>query len=137
MKFAAAGFIVPFFFVCNPALLFEGPWIEILRAVVTNSIGVVALVASMEGYFLRTATWFDAGARLCSRIAAINPNVIYGHHRLGCARSRALDADDEDATTSCGRRSQHVTRNQLMALTLIAATVVIGTLVCEQRAPTS
>ena len=59
MKFAAAGFIVPFFFVCNPALLFEGPWIEILRAVVTNSIGVVALVASMEGYFLRTATWLE------------------------------------------------------------------------------
>ena len=28
VKFAAAGFIVPYFFVYNPALLFSGPWIE-------------------------------------------------------------------------------------------------------------
>ena len=32
LKFAAAGFIVPFFFVYNPSLLFDGPWTEILRA---------------------------------------------------------------------------------------------------------
>ena len=43
VKFAAAGFIVPFFFVYNPALLFSGPWEDIARAVVTGSIGVVAL----------------------------------------------------------------------------------------------
>ena len=32
VRFAAAGFIVPFFFVYNPALLFSGPWPEILGA---------------------------------------------------------------------------------------------------------
>ena len=36
VKFAAAGFIVPFFFVYNPALLFSGPWTEIGRAVLTG-----------------------------------------------------------------------------------------------------
>jgi TRAP transporter 4TM/12TM fusion protein len=76
VKFAAAGFIVPFFFIYSPALLFEGPWIEILRAVVTGSIGVVALAASMEGYFLRTASWFERALFLAAALLLIDPNAI-------------------------------------------------------------
>jgi TRAP transporter 4TM/12TM fusion protein len=75
MKFAAAGFIVPFFFVYNPALLFSGPWLEILRAVATGTIGVVALAASMEGYLLRTATWFERGLFLAAALLLIDPNA--------------------------------------------------------------
>jgi TRAP transporter 4TM/12TM fusion protein len=74
VKFAAAGFVVPFFFVYNPALLFSGPWPEILRAVVTGSIGVVALAASMEGHFLRTASWFERALFLCAALLLIDPN---------------------------------------------------------------
>jgi TRAP transporter 4TM/12TM fusion protein len=76
MKFAAAGFIVPFFFIYNPALLFSGPWPEILRAVVTGSIGVVALAASMEGYLLRTATWFERALFFVAALLLIDPNAI-------------------------------------------------------------
>jgi TRAP transporter 4TM/12TM fusion protein len=76
MKFAAAGFIVPFFFIYNPALLFSGPWTEILRAVVTGSIGVVALAASMEGYFLRRATWFERALFLVAAFLLIDPNAV-------------------------------------------------------------
>ena len=36
VKFAAAGFLVPFFFVYYPALLFQGRWTEIVLAVVTG-----------------------------------------------------------------------------------------------------
>lgn len=75
VKFAAAGFIVPFFFVYNPALLFSGPWIEILRAVVTGTIGVVALAAALEGYFLRTATWFERGLFLTAAVLLIDPGA--------------------------------------------------------------
>jgi TRAP-type uncharacterized transport system fused permease subunit len=75
MKFAAAGFIVPFFFVYNPALLFSGPWPEILRAVVTGSIGVVALAASMEGYFLRRATRLERVLFLAAALLLIDPNL--------------------------------------------------------------
>ena len=53
VKFAAAGFVVPYFFIYYPALLFQGPWGEIAQAVVTGSIGVVALAAGLEGYLLR------------------------------------------------------------------------------------
>jgi TRAP transporter 4TM/12TM fusion protein len=76
MKFAAAGFIVPFFFVYNPALLFSGEWIDILRAVVTGSIGVVALAASMEAYFLRPANWFERIVLFAAALLLIDPNAI-------------------------------------------------------------
>ena len=76
MKFAAAGFIVPFFFVYNPALLFQGPWPEILRAVLTGSIGVIALAASLEGYFLRVATWFERVLFLAAAMLLIDPNAV-------------------------------------------------------------
>jgi TRAP transporter 4TM/12TM fusion protein len=76
MKFAAAGFIVPFFFIYNPALLFSGPWPEILRAVLTGSIGVIALAASLEGYFLRTASWLERALFLGAALLLIDPNVM-------------------------------------------------------------
>jgi TRAP transporter 4TM/12TM fusion protein len=75
VKFAAAGFLVPFFFVYNPALLFSGPWPEIARAVVTGSIGVVALAACMEGYFLRKASLFERALFLVAALLLIDPNL--------------------------------------------------------------
>ncbi len=76
VKFAAAGFIVPFFFVFNPALLFSGTWDEILRAVITGTIGVVALAASMEGYFLRAANLLERLLLFAAALLLIDPNVI-------------------------------------------------------------
>jgi TRAP transporter 4TM/12TM fusion protein len=76
VKFAAAGFIVPFFFVYNPALLFKGPWNEILQAVVTGSIGVIALAASLEGYFLRTANGFERALFFAAALLLIDPGLI-------------------------------------------------------------
>ena len=76
VKFAAAGFIVPFFFVFNPALLFSGTWDEILRAFVTGSIGVVALAASMEGYFLRVTHWLERLLLFAAALLLIDPDVI-------------------------------------------------------------
>jgi TRAP transporter 4TM/12TM fusion protein len=76
VKFAAAGFIVPFFFIFNPALLFSGTWDEILRAVITGTIGVVALAASMEGYFLRTANLVERLLLFAAALLLIDPNVI-------------------------------------------------------------
>jgi TRAP-type uncharacterized transport system fused permease subunit len=76
MKFAAAGFIVPFFFVYNPSLLFSGAWTEIGRAVITGTIGVIALAAGLEGYFIRTATWLERALFLAAAFLLIDPGVI-------------------------------------------------------------
>ena len=76
VKFAAAGFIVPFFFVYNPALLFQGPWLPILGAVVSGSIGVIALAAALEGYCLRVATWFERALFMAAALLLIDPNLV-------------------------------------------------------------
>jgi len=76
VKFAAAGFIVPFFFVYNPALLFAGPWTEIGRAVLTGTLGVVALAAALEGHALRPASWLERGLFLTAAFCLIDPALL-------------------------------------------------------------
>jgi TRAP transporter 4TM/12TM fusion protein len=76
VKFAAAGFIVPYFFIYNPALLFDGSWTEIGRAVLTGSVGVVALAAGLEGYLTRAATWLERVLFLAAAFLLIDPGVI-------------------------------------------------------------
>jgi TRAP transporter 4TM/12TM fusion protein len=76
VKFAAAGFIVPFFFVYYPALLFQGSWLEILQAVVSGGVGVIALAAGLEGHFLRTATWLERGIFFVAAFLLIDPGLV-------------------------------------------------------------
>ncbi len=76
VKFAAAGFVVPFFFVYNPALLFAGPWPEIARAVVTGTVGVVALAGGLEGYGLRPATGLERALFLAAAFLLIDPGLV-------------------------------------------------------------
>ena len=73
MKFAAAGFIVPFFFVYSPALLFQGTWTEIGSVLVTGTLGVIALAAGLEGQFLRAATWLERGLFVAAAFLLIDP----------------------------------------------------------------
>ncbi|MBI4271890.1 MAG: TRAP transporter permease [Candidatus Rokubacteria bacterium] len=75
LKFAAAGFIVPYFFVYSPALLFQGTWGETLSVLVTGTLGVIALAAGLEGQFLRPATWFERGLFIAAALLLIDPNV--------------------------------------------------------------
>jgi TRAP transporter 4TM/12TM fusion protein len=75
MKFAAAGFIVPYFFVYSPALLFQGTWPEVLRAVLTGTLGVVALAAGLEGQLLRPATWLERGVLVVAALLLIDPGL--------------------------------------------------------------
>jgi TRAP transporter 4TM/12TM fusion protein len=76
VKFASAGFIVPFFFVYYPALLFQGTWTEILLAFVTGGIGVIALAAGLEGYWLRAATWLERALMLGAAFLLIDPSLV-------------------------------------------------------------
>jgi TRAP-type uncharacterized transport system fused permease subunit len=49
-RLAAAAYIIPFMFIYGPALLLQGSLTEILGAVLTAMVGVVALSAAMEGW---------------------------------------------------------------------------------------
>ncbi|MEM1286585.1 MAG: TRAP transporter fused permease subunit [Pseudomonadota bacterium] len=50
-KIGLAAFIVPFMFFYNPALLGDGSWVDITRALITASIGVTLLSGAVQGYF--------------------------------------------------------------------------------------
>ena len=76
VKFAAAGFVVPYFFVYYPALLFQGTWTEIGTALVSGGIGVIALAAALEGYWLRPATWLERGLMLAAAFMLIDPGLV-------------------------------------------------------------
>ena len=54
MKLALAGFVVPFIFVYDPALLMAGSWTAIAMVSVTTLVAVVMLSAGVEGWFGRT-----------------------------------------------------------------------------------
>ena len=72
LKLSLAGFIVPFLFVYNPAMLmidttnvavnareFAFPaWTTIVSITVTSVIGILALGAAVEGYFKTGLNWF-------------------------------------------------------------------------------
>ncbi|WP_428248009.1 TRAP transporter permease [Ferrovibrio sp.] len=51
VKIGAAGFIVPFMFVFQPALLMIGDWPEIIHATISACIGIAMLAGGLHGYF--------------------------------------------------------------------------------------
>jgi TRAP transporter 4TM/12TM fusion protein len=50
-KIGLAAFIVPFMFFYNPALLFDGSTVAVVRALVTASVGVALLAGGVQAYF--------------------------------------------------------------------------------------
>ena len=51
VKIGAAGFIVPFMFVFQPALLMIGDWPEIIHATISACIGIAMLAGGLHGFF--------------------------------------------------------------------------------------
>ena len=54
-RIGIAAFIVPFMFFYNSALLMEGGWFEIGRALITATFGVYLLSAGVLGWFARSS----------------------------------------------------------------------------------
>jgi TRAP transporter 4TM/12TM fusion protein len=53
MRLAVAGFIIPFFFVYQPALLLSGDPIHVVLAIITSVVGVICLGVAVEGWLFR------------------------------------------------------------------------------------
>ena len=73
-RLAIAGFLVPFAFVYNPALLLNAPPLEVGWAFVTACVGVFMLAAATEGWL---AVEVPASLRILCAIAA--PLLIWRH----------------------------------------------------------
>ena len=75
-RLGLAAFIVPYMFVYGPALLLKGEPSSVLWATLTATIGVIALAAGAERWFLGKATsWFQTGLLLTAALLLIKPGL--------------------------------------------------------------
>jgi len=74
MKIGCAGFIIPFMFVYEPALLMIGEWPKIIQACITASVGITLFAGGLHGYFLTKANHWQRALLLCGGLLLIDPN---------------------------------------------------------------
>ncbi len=76
VRLGIVAYIVPFMFVSNRALLLQGSLVEIVVAVVTGGIGVMALAAGVEGYLFRPTAWWRRLLLIAAGMALIAPGWL-------------------------------------------------------------
>ncbi|MCB5176477.1 TRAP transporter permease [Microvirga lenta] len=76
VKIGAAGFIVPFMFVYEPALLMIGDWPLIVTATVTAAAGALLLAAGLHGYLLQTANAWERVFLVAAAFCLIKPGIL-------------------------------------------------------------
>jgi len=59
MWIASVAYIVPFFFVYNPSLLWQGPLWLIIISIITAVIGCMAIGSAVEGFLIREISWIE------------------------------------------------------------------------------
>lgn len=75
-RFAIAAFILPFLFVYNNSLLMMGNWFDIIISTVTAIISVIALSATLEGWFINNLKVWERIILLAIAILLVNPSYI-------------------------------------------------------------
>jgi TRAP transporter 4TM/12TM fusion protein len=76
LKLGATGYIIPFMFVFGPSLMLFGTWDRVLLTMVTATIGVVCLSASLHRYLFRTALLWERVALFGAALILINPGLV-------------------------------------------------------------
>jgi TRAP transporter 4TM/12TM fusion protein len=76
MRFAIAGFLIPYMFVLGPAMVLVGTWWEIGLAVFTGFFGTIALAASVQGWFLKRCALWERAVLLVAALTLIKPGWL-------------------------------------------------------------
>ena len=76
VKIGAAGFIVPFMFVYEPALLMIGDWPNIIWSFATAAVGIGLLAAGLHGYLLTHASWWQRVLLVVGGFSLVDPNFV-------------------------------------------------------------
>ena len=74
--FAMVGFLVPFVFVYNPAILLQGSAMEITMAVVQLGLGTFFLAVMVSGFFKSELNKVERGLLLIASILLIMPETV-------------------------------------------------------------
>ncbi|MFQ5913529.1 MAG: TRAP transporter permease [Nitrospinota bacterium] len=75
-RYALAGFLVPYFFVYNNALLLAGSPGKILWSVLTAMVGVGCLAASTAGYFIQPASLLQRGFLILGALTLLHGSLL-------------------------------------------------------------
>lgn len=76
LRLAAAGFIIPYFFVYSPAMLLVADTkLQIVEAAITGLVGVYFLAAASEGYFFGKAGWVARLILLGAAFTLLKPGL--------------------------------------------------------------
>lgn len=75
MRLASIAYLVPFFFVYNPVLIWKGSLSEIFLATFSATIGTIALGSGMMGYLIERLNWFFRLLLLVAGLALIKPGL--------------------------------------------------------------
>lgn len=77
VKLGITGFILPFFFIFEPALLLgEAPYSESIIPSLTAAIGVISLAAGLQGWFVAQATSIQRILFLIIGLLMISPDYL-------------------------------------------------------------
>jgi TRAP transporter 4TM/12TM fusion protein len=90
VRIGAAGFIVPFMFVYEPALLMIGDWPTVIWAVLTATVGVMIFAAGLHGYLLTKSALWQSVLLTGAGLLLIHPG--FATSALGAAIALAIGA---------------------------------------------
>jgi TRAP transporter 4TM/12TM fusion protein len=76
MRFAIAGFLIPYMFVYGPAMVLIGTPVEIAMSVVTGVIGCMALAGSIQRYFMYHASMIERIVLFIASLSLIKPGLM-------------------------------------------------------------
>jgi TRAP-type uncharacterized transport system fused permease subunit len=83
VKVGAAGFIVPFMFAYEPALLMIGDWPTIVWRTVVSCIGIAMLAGGLHGYLLRAMPYWERGIAIVAALLLVAPELTTDIAGLG------------------------------------------------------
>ncbi len=76
-KLAIGAFIVPYVFALNPAMLFINTTVwEVILICITSCVGIFAVSASLEGYFLHNMAWYERIVSAIGGLLLIYPGIV-------------------------------------------------------------
>ena len=76
-KLAIGAFIVPYVFALNPAmLLIDTSVLEVIQICITSFVGIFAVSAALEGFFLRPMLWWQRIIAAIGGLLLIYPGMV-------------------------------------------------------------
>lgn len=75
-RLGIAAYLVPYFFIFEPALLLIGSWYTVLPAICTAIVGTVCIASGMQGFMLITSTRLERLLFFGGGICLIYPGII-------------------------------------------------------------